>query len=84
VVGQLDAVVEAIETIVAAFNAAPEGERRVVLGRLGRELREDRTLRRELARIERPVAEDACALSSVLAESRRQLAVAAGGPGRAA
>jgi len=87
VLGRVEALSARIEALVGAFNVAAARERPRVLTRLRSALRENSALRRELARVERPVAEVACALSGLLARSREALVTtrsAGRGQGRAA
>lgn len=63
-----------LDALSAAFNeAAGRPGRAEVLRRLRRELAGRRTLRRRLARLERPLSRVACALVRLLAESRAAL-----------
>jgi hypothetical protein len=70
---RLDAWSGRIEGLVRAFNDAAARERRALFARLKGELRAERTLLRELARVERPISELACALSGLLEGARRVL-----------
>jgi hypothetical protein len=76
VAGRLDA-------IAAAFNSARGRERRPIMSQLRRELREERALRRRLARLERPLSEIAIERNRLLVTSREELARRAPGAGGA-
>jgi hypothetical protein len=67
---RLDAWTGRIEAIVHAFNDAASRERHALFARLKGELKTERTLLRELARVERPLSELACVLSGLLAGAR--------------
>jgi hypothetical protein len=71
-------VMSRIDAVVRAFNAAAAEQRPALLAELKRELRANRMLRRELTRVERPLAEISCAMTALLARSRAAL----GGSGR--
>jgi hypothetical protein len=71
---ELEGVEGRLDAVAAAFNAASRHERRAALRALRRELRDERSCRRRLARLERPLSEIACTLARLLAESRAALA----------
>jgi hypothetical protein len=74
-------VMHRIEGLVRAFNDGASPDRRVALAQLKRELGADRRVRRELVRLDRPLAELTCALTGRLAASRCALSgIAAPGP----
>ncbi|HET7752511.1 MAG TPA: haloacid dehalogenase-like hydrolase [Anaeromyxobacteraceae bacterium] len=62
-----------IDAVVRAFNEAAAEQRPALLAELRRELRANHTLRRELARLERPVAEITCAMTTLFAAARAAL-----------
>jgi hypothetical protein len=70
---QAEALRARIEAIVAAFNEASEQGRAAVLAQLRGELRKDGALRRQLARIERPLSDVAFALTRLLESAREGL-----------
>jgi hypothetical protein len=67
---RFEAGIARIEELVRSFNEAPAAERPRLLAELRRRLRENRAIRRELARIERPLSEVACSLTRRLADAR--------------
>ena len=72
----LEPLMARIDAVVRAFNEAAAEQRPALLAQLRRELRTSHTLKRELARMERPVAEITCAMTGLLASARAALGVA--------
>jgi hypothetical protein len=70
---RLDGWARRIERVVERFNAAAARERGALLARLRGQLRGEHAVRRELTRLERPIAELRCALSGLLAAARAAL-----------
>lgn len=67
-----------ITAVTAAFNAGSGTDRAALLAQLRRLLRKQRSVRRRLARLERPLAELAFAMNGLLARSRAQLTQGSG------
>jgi hypothetical protein len=81
VAARFEDVMHRIEGLVRACNDGASPDRRVALAQLKRELGADRRVRRELVRLDRPLAELTCALTGRLAASRCALSgIAAPGP----
>jgi hypothetical protein len=69
----LEPLMTRIDAVVRRFNEAAAEQRPALLAELRRELRLSRTLKRELARLERPVAEITCAMTGLFSSARAAL-----------
>jgi hypothetical protein len=81
--GEVKEVQNRIGTIATAFNEAPAHERGAVMAALRHELRKERSLRRRLARLERPLSAVAFELGRLLTRSRADLFADGVGPAAA-
>jgi hypothetical protein len=69
----LEPLMTRIDAVVRRFNEAAAEQRPALLAELRRELRANRMLRRELVRLERPVAEITYAMTALFASARAAL-----------
>jgi hypothetical protein len=69
----LEPLMTRIDAVVRRFNEAAAEQRPAILAELRRELRANRTLRRELTRLERPVAELTYGMTTLFAAARAAL-----------
>ncbi|HTP28381.1 MAG TPA: hypothetical protein VMK12_22340 [Anaeromyxobacteraceae bacterium] len=71
--GEMEEMKNRIQSIVAGFNEAPSEERRTRMVELRHELKKERSLRRRLTRLERPLSSIAFELAQLLARTRTDL-----------